>query len=124
MFPFLVVAALLAALLPPATELLYREGAIKALPTFLYQSTWLMAFVTCVIFVYLYRLGKPAHFVQLYLLSMVVKLVASFAFLLLMVLEDRPGAIANTLYFLVVYFLFTTVEIGFLYMKISGSRRG
>lgn len=99
--------------------MLHAHGAISTIPSFLYESTWLMAFVTTVIFMYLYRVAKPTHFVQLYLLSMVVKLLACFAFALLMVLTDRPGAIPNTVYFLVVYFIFTSFEIAFLYRKIA-----
>jgi hypothetical protein len=57
--------------------------------------------------------------VQLYLLSMVVKLIAFLAYNLVMVLDDRKGAMANVLYFLLVYFIFTAVEIAFLYKRIS-----
>mgnify|MGYP003580014521 FL=1 len=66
-------------------------------------------------------MSKPSLFVQLYLLSMVVKLVGCLIFLLLIVLADRAGAVANAVYFMVVYFVFTTAEIGFLYPKISRS---
>ena len=82
-----------------------------------------MAFITTVIFVYLYRSGKRSHFVQLYLLSMVVKLIACLVFILLIVLEDRQRAVANAMYFLTVYAVFTAVEIGFLHRKISASGR-
>lgn len=123
MLPFLIVVTLLTFLLPPAVEMLFSDGAINALPSFLYPSTWLMAFVTTVIFLYLYKVAKPSQFVQLYLLSMVVKLLACLAFILLVVLKDRAGAVANTVYSVVVYFLFTIAEVVFLYAKISGSGR-
>ena len=80
-----------------------------------------MAFVTTVIFVYLYRLAKPSVFVQLYLFSMAVKLLACFAYTLLMIREDKSGAVVNVLYFLIVYLLFTALEIAFLYRRISHS---
>ena len=123
MFPFLATILVLTLLLPWAANWFFSHGWISELPSFLYQSTWLMAFVTTVIFVYLYRAGKQAHFVQLYLLSMVVKLIASLAFVLLIVLEDRQRAVANAMYFLIVYAIFTAAEIGFLHRKISASRR-
>ena len=82
-----------------------------------------MAFMTSIIFVYLYRRGTPGLFVQLYLLSMAVKLLACLAYNLLMIIEDGSGAIPNVLYFLFVYTVFTAVEIGFLYKKISRSPR-
>jgi predicted membrane channel-forming protein YqfA (hemolysin III family) len=97
----------------------FRQGFISRLPSFLYETTWLVAIFTAVIFVYLYRSSKSGYFVQLYLLSMVVKLLACFAYNLIMITADRPGAILNVLYFLLVYVLFTAVEIGFLYRKIS-----
>ena len=122
MFPFLVTVILLTLSLPWAANVIFDRGWIPHLPSFLYESTWLLGFITTVIFVYLYRSGSQSHFVQLYLLSMVVKLIACFVFMLLVVLEDRQGAVANVLYFLLVYVIFTAAEIGFLYRKISRSK--
>ena len=123
MFPFLVTMLALTLSLPWVANLFFSQGWIPGLPSFLYPSTWLMAFITTVIFIYLYRVEKQAHFVQLYLLSMVIKLIASLAFILLIVLEDRPRAVTNAVYFLTVYAIFTAAEIGFLHRKISASRR-
>ncbi|MGC1243083.1 MAG: hypothetical protein WA874_15950 [Chryseosolibacter sp.] len=105
--------------LPPLTRYSVSQGWVPEVPSFLFETTWFMAFATTVIFVYLYKPRQPSFFVQLYLLSMAVKLVAFFAYNLIMVLDDRGGAVANVLYFLSVYFLFTAVEIGFLYKRIS-----
>lgn len=99
----------------------FAQGWITELPSFLVESTLLMAFITTVIFVYLYRMSKPSHFVQLYLLSMVVKLLGCLVFIVFVVLTDRDGAIANAVYFVIAYLTFTTAEIGFLYPKISRS---
>lgn len=121
MVPFLLVTIGLALVFPPVVEAGFREGYISKLPSFLYETTWLIAIFTAVIFIYLYRSGKSGHFVQLYLLSMAIKLLACFAYNLIMITGDLPGAIANVLYFLLVYALFTAVEIGFLYRKIAGS---
>lgn len=121
MVRFLIVALSLTVLLPVAARYSFDHGWIDQLPSFLYESTFLVAFITTVIFVYLYRMSKPSHFVQLYLLSMVVKLVGCLVFLVFMVLTDRDGAIANAVYFMVTYLTFTTTEIGFLYPKISRS---
>lgn len=98
---------------------MYAEGWIPALPSFLFETTWLLAFITGVTFVYLHRSERAMYFVQLYLLSMVIKLIACFAFALLMIREDRKGAVTNVLYFLLAYVLFTAVETGFLYRKVS-----
>lgn len=101
----------------------FSQGWIPEVPSFLFETTWLVAFVTAVIFIYLYRSGKGAYFVQLYLLSMAVKLLAYFAFTLIMIMDDRRGAVPNVLYFLLIYFLFTVVEIGFLYRRTTRPTR-
>ncbi|HEU5146388.1 MAG TPA: hypothetical protein VFT90_06730 [Chryseosolibacter sp.] len=121
MFLFLIVALLLTVLLPVAVRYFFAQGWIDQLPSFLDASTFLMAFITSVIFVYLYRMNRSSHFVHLYLLSMVIKLVACLIFVVLIVLADRGGAVANAVYFMIAYFIFTTAEIGFLYPKISRS---
>jgi hypothetical protein len=120
LFRFFIPAAALTFGLPPAVNFLARTGCIGGRPSFLHETTWLVAFITSVIFVYLYRLNKPSFFVQLYLLSMAIKLMASFAFNLLMVIADPAGAVPNVLYFLAVYIGFTTLEIACLYRRISG----
>ena len=110
-------------MLPPLAEYIYRLGWIQTLPSFLYVTTWLVALTTSVLFVYLYRSDKTRFFVQFYLGSMVIKLVAYLAYNLVVVLEDRAGALANVIYFLLVYFLFTAIETGFLYRKVSPPSR-
>jgi hypothetical protein len=123
LIPFLIVAATLVIGLPPLVDFIHRHGWISALPSFLYVTTWLVALTTVILFIYLYRSEKRRFFVQLYLLSMVVKLVAYLAYNLIIILHNRSGAFANVVYFLLVYFLFTAIEIGFLYRKISPSSR-
>lgn len=101
----------------------YYQGWLPAIPSFLFETTWFVGFTTSVIFVYLYRSKNPSFFVQLYLLSMAVKLMAYFGYALFMILDDRQGAVPNVLYFLIIYFLFTIIEIAFLYRRISGMPR-
>jgi hypothetical protein len=109
--------------LPPLVALAFQHHWIPTIPSFLYATTWLVAFVTSVLFVYLYRMDKPSTFVQLYLLSLAVKLIACLAYSVVMIMKDRSGAVSNVLYFLVIYFVFTTLEIATLYKKISASSR-
>lgn len=100
-------------------KLAHDAGWIDQVPSFLYETAWLIALTTVILFLYLYRWGKPSLFVQLYLLSMAVKLIAYFGYNMVMVIDDRPGAAGNVLYFLVVYVLYTTLEIAFLYRRVS-----
>lgn len=52
---------------------------------------------------------------------MAVKLVAYGAYNLLMILKDKSGAAENVVFFMILYLVFTTLEIVFLYRKITGS---
>ena len=109
--------------LPPLVKLAFQYQWIPSIPSFLYATTWLVAFVTSVLFIYLYRMDKPSTFVPLYLLSLAAKLIACLAYSVVMIVKDRSGAVSNVLYFLVIYFVFTTLEIATLYKKISASSR-
>jgi hypothetical protein len=92
---------------------------IEALPSFFYQTLVFLLFSTIVIYAYLYKVSKPDYFVQLYLLTMAVKLLAYGAYVYFMIMGDANGAIENVVFFMITYFLFTTLEILFLYRKNS-----
>jgi hypothetical protein len=91
---------------------------IETRPSFFYQTLIFLVFSTGMIYRYLYKVDKPGFFVQLYLLTMTVKLLAYGAYNLVVILEDKAGAAANVVFFMLVYFIFTALEIGFLYRKI------
>ena len=88
-------------------------------PSFFFLTLILLLFGTGLIFVYLYRFDRQDLFVHIYLLSMVVKLLAYGAYNFFMVMEDEAGAVANVAWFMIVYLIFTVLEIVFLYRKIS-----
>jgi hypothetical protein len=119
-FLVLLVAAIVMAGL---TFLALHLSWIQALPSFFYQILLFLVFATFVVFRYLYKVDKPDFFVQLYLLTMVVKFVAYGVFNLIVILEDRRGAAPNVVFFLINYLLFTALEVVFLYRKISHSER-
>jgi hypothetical protein len=89
-------------------------------PTFFIKTLVFLVFGTAVIFVYLYKANKTGFFLQLYLLTMVLKLLAYCGYNLIMILTDRASAVENVVFFMVTYFIFTLLEIVFLYGKISG----
>jgi hypothetical protein len=94
---------------------------IEELPSFFYQTLLFLIFGTGLIYAYLYRSGKPGFFVQLYLLTMAVKILAYGAYNFIVILEDPAGAVRNVVWFLILYLSFTALEVGFLYGKISRS---
>jgi hypothetical protein len=96
---------------------------IDALPSFFYQILLFLVFATFLVYRYLYKVNKPDFFVQLYLLTMAVKFIGYGVFNLIVIMEDRPGAAHSVAFFLVIYLLFTALEVAFLYRKISRSER-
>lgn len=115
----LAVALMVGGLTLLARHLLW----IGSVPSFFYQIILFLLFSTFVVFRYLYKVEKPDFFVQLYLLTMVVKFIAYGVFNFIVILEDRAGAAGNVAFFMVLYLLFTALEVAFLYRKISRSKR-
>ena len=119
MIRFLIVLVVTTAIVGGASWLLLQADVLTSFPSFFYQTLILVPLSTFFIYRYLVRLAKPSLFTQFYLLSMVVKLIAYLAYNLVMVLEDRAGALANVSFFLVLYVIFTILEVAFLYQKIT-----
>ncbi|MBX2964767.1 MAG: hypothetical protein KF845_01390 [Cyclobacteriaceae bacterium] len=92
-----------------------------ALPSFFYQSLVLLAVSTMGLYVYLLRIRENHRdfFVHFYLGSIALKLLAYGIYLFLIVREDRPGAFENVAFFMATYAVFTALEVGFLWRKIS-----
>lgn len=111
---------LLTAAVIAATVLLAASSGYFAKPSFFLKTLILLTFATGMIYVYLYKANKPEFFLQLYLLTMVVKLLAYCAYNLVMIISDRAAATGNVVFFMVTYFVFTILEVGFLYRKITG----
>jgi hypothetical protein len=118
-FVAVLAVALFAAL---TTFLAVRFDWIESAPSWYPQSLIILSAFTLVIYRYLDRLNKPGLFVQIYLLSMAVKLLGYGAYVALMILGDKPGANKNVLFFLVLYVIFTALEVAFLHRKIAGNR--
>ncbi len=123
MIRFILVAIFLTLAIPALVNFLYQHSLIAHAPSFLYETTLVVSLFTSIIFIYLYRAKRGDYFVRLYLLSMVVKLLGFLAYNVIMVLDYRAGSVPNVLYFLLLYFIFTAVEIAFLYRKISAQTR-
>lgn len=89
-------------------------------PVFLYQTLIFLLLTTAGLYYYLVktRQQRPDYFVQIYLLTMVVKMIASGIYLFVMV-WGQPNPIPDVVLFMVVYFVFTALEIGFLYRKVN-----
>ena len=95
-------------------------GWIADLPSFFVEILLFLFFSTLVIFAYLHRVAGERSFVQIYILTTVLKLLGYALFVLFVVLSDAQDASRNALVFIGSYFVFTALEIGFLYRKIVG----
>jgi hypothetical protein len=115
---FVIVLLTSAAIIAGATWLASQQHWLP-LPSFFFQTLILLAFSTLLIYRYLYKAEKSEFFVQLYLLTMTVKLLAYGVYNVFVVLQDKAGATANVVFFMAVYAIFTFLEITFLYRRIS-----
>jgi hypothetical protein len=95
------------------------QAWLKELPSYFFQTLILLLFGTGLLYIYLYRFNRQDLFVHIYLLSMVVKLLAYGAYNFFMIIDDEAGAVANVSWFMLLYLIFTLLEIVFLYRKIS-----
>lgn len=84
-------------------------------PSFLFQTSFFLGFATIVIYGYLHRVVNPEDFVRLYLGMVALKLMVCLGYAAVMAMKDQPGIVNNIVYFLVVYFVLTGLEVGFLY---------
>lgn len=91
------------------------------LPSFFYQTIILLLMGTTGIYFYLIdvKRQRPEYFVQLYLATLMAKILAYGGYVLFVVWDDPAQASNNALVFMFTYFIFTTVEIIFLYRKVS-----
>ena len=74
-------------------------------------------------FRYLNNARNPVLFAQLYMGTIVLKILAYCGFCLWMVMADKAAAALNLTFFLLAYFAFTALEVGFLYARISRENR-
>ena len=115
---FFAGCIVLSVLLWLSCQFLVFLNTLKAAPTLAPEIVLFTAITTTFLYIYLYR-AKTEYFVQLYLLTMVIKLFVYCAFSVFIILQDRIGAAANVGFFLISYLLFTTLELMFLYAKIN-----
>ena len=122
MIKFILASALVSAIIAACVLYGVEYGLLDKVPSFFVPTLILVAFVTVVIYGYLSRLKSPDSFTQFYLLLMVVKVFAFLAYNIIIVLKSRENAAYNVIFFLITYFLFTGLEIAFLYFHVSSRK--
>jgi hypothetical protein len=93
---------------------------IENRPPFLYQTLIFLFLTTIGLYRFLLKTKeeRPDYFVQLYLLTLVVKLIASSVYLFIMAQSQAEPAI-DVVFFMAVYIVFTGLEIAFLYKRVD-----
>jgi hypothetical protein len=91
-------------------------AGLWAKPSFFIETVILVMFSTGLLYRYLYNISTDL-FVQFYLLTIAAKILAYGAYMFLVISLDSAGAPGNVAFFMITYFAFTALEIGFLYHK-------
>lgn len=93
---------------------------IERQPVFLYQTLIFLFITTAGLFRFLLKTKeeKPDFFVQLFLLTLVIKLIASSVYLFIIVKNVAQPA-SDIVFFMAIYTVFTALEIAFLYKRVD-----
>ena len=93
--------------------------AMETQPEHAYQTLIFLFLTTGGLYRFLLKTKqeRPDYFVQLYLLTLVIKIIASSVYLFTMVI-GHPDPARDVVFFIAVYFVFTALEIGFLYSRV------
>lgn len=96
----------------------YFSGLVPVPPTLSPAITIFLALTTLAVFYLVESRRKKGamNFTQVYLITVVAKILVYGIFVVIIILSDRPNASANAIFFLVGYFLFTALEVIFLYL--------
>jgi hypothetical protein len=105
------ILLLLSFILGFAAMQLSKPSFFVLILTVLTGSTWLVYF-------FMHK-AKREDFIKNYLLTIVLKLLGGGIFILVLLRFDRAGAGANALLFMAAYFLFTGLEVGFLFKRLK-----
>ena len=94
---------------------------IEPLPEYFFRTLIFLFVSTAGLYRFLLRTKqqRPDFFVQFYLATMVVKLIAYGAYMFIVVTSQTENAVYDVMVFMVVYFIFTAIEIGFLYRQVN-----
>jgi hypothetical protein len=90
-------------------------------PPHFYQTLIFLFISTAGLYRFLLRTKQkqPDFFVQFYLATMVIKLIAYGAFMFVIATNQKAKAVDDVVFFMVVYFVFTALEIGFLFRHVN-----
>ena len=107
-FSFVLLATALAG------ELLARYLDIMSISSAATVADGVLVVATVVLFRVMTRMEDPQKFTQVYLLSIVAKILLACALIVALILIDKPHARSNVIFLFTMYVLFTIIEVVFL----------
>jgi hypothetical protein len=87
-------------------------------PSFLKLILSALSITTWFVYFFMERVSSEI-FIRNYLLTIVIKLLAGGIFIFALIYADLENAESNALTFMISYFLFTGLEVGFLFKKFN-----
>jgi hypothetical protein len=89
------------------------------LPSYWKETIFFLFFITLILTNYLFKLRQkqPHAFVQFYLLSITLKIIAGLGFVFLLIWKAPSAVRANVGLFITSYLIFTALEVNFLMRK-------
>lgn len=117
MIRFLAALLFLTLLLAGSVLGARHVGWLTEVPSYFFEILVFVSLTTLVLYSYLHKIPSGKQFIQFYLLTTILKLLGYGAFGFVIIILDRPGAAANSLFFIITYVAFTALETFFLYRK-------
>jgi hypothetical protein len=115
---FALLATFVGFLLYAAAWLGANQGSFS-MPVFALEITLVSVVVTASIYMVLARTVNPRLFVNIYLLTIVMKLIFYSAMLLIIRFIALKSLMPNAVFLLVAYLVFTTLEVAVLFRKVN-----
>ena len=104
-----------------AATIFVGYGLLEERPSFFNETLALLTIATVGLYHYLVQIQKtrPEIFVPFYMATLVLKILAYGAYVFVTFRLDAEGAIPNAVYFIVLYFIFTGLEVFFVFFLIT-----
>ena len=112
---------LIAALIVAGALIAGGNFAFDTKPIFFFQTVGLLFIATVGLYKFLVdtKRDKPELFIHLYLATLGIKLISYAAYLVFMVKKQPEMSVANVVFFLIGYVIFTALETVFLYRFVN-----
>lgn len=90
------------------------SGWLSSPPTISIVVNVVLVLLTVVVYQVVSRAGDQQKFAQAYLLTIVIKILAACILVVVAILADRVHARANVIFLLILYVVYTGIEVSFL----------